>query len=196
MVLIPFSPTTQPIARMKLLPLLCIVPTAAAKIQPRSGAWDGNAPYNASGSVLVPSYDLSKPASEQTGERPNWNLTRRLKYNATAHDIGHASILLDPDHREDPDDRRTNRAIKGWERLHFFLQGSPRNNTDPVKADCSETLSPDCMAIIKKAGAEFDNINQEDQDACDFTFEGGSCEYFFGPRFLQFLLEIKSMNVL
>ncbi|KAJ6780483.1 hypothetical protein PWT90_08428 [Aphanocladium album] len=154
---------------IKILQLLSVVtPITAVIVRRKGGGWDGAGPYSASGFVLVPAYDLSRQPSEQPGQRPSWEMMQKLRYNATDRDISHASILIDPAHPEDPEDHITNHALDAWGLCSFALQGPVRNSTARVASNCSETLSSDCIRMIKKAGTSCDGFSDEEANAYAF----------------------------
>lgn len=142
--------------------------------------WSGTGPYNASGSISFPAYDLSKPASEQPdhgGHRPSWIWTQRIKYVASLNSMLWTSLLTDPDHLvTDRADNTTNRAIKGWDFCYMSYSGLIRNTTDPVTHDCASSLTPACVDLIKKAGADCHAASDENLNACAIKGQGGSFE--------------------
>lgn len=154
----------------------------ASDLQPRKVPWDGDGPYNVSGMFALPSYDLSKPPAEQSGERPSWNMTQKLRYNETEKVIEFTTGIIDPVHRENPEDHVTNRALEGWDFNYFTLKGPLRNTSEPVQTDCSDMLTPECIGKLQKYGGSLDGTFTNDEEhACLVIFQLGQCTYFTIP---------------
>lgn len=169
--------------KLSMLSVLLVAASATA-IDRRKGntgldflyPWDGMGWFNASGSVSLPAYDLSKPASEQPDDanRPVWIVTERTKYVASRNTILSTSLLTDPEHRVSKADNTTNRALTGWDLSHWFYSGLLRNTTDPVKADCSGGVVPGgCLDLIKKAGAADNEVDDEALNLCSMISHNG-----------------------
>lgn len=165
---------------MKPRTLLSVgTPVAAVITRRRGSGWDGKGPYNASGSVAVPAYDLARSPSEQPSERPTWALSPKLRYNASDLDISYTLTLTDradPDRGAESPGHTHPPVADGWEMCHFLLEAPVRNSTTRVPVDCRETMSPECISMVNKAGASCESLSDEQMQACAVAAHSFVCE--------------------
>lgn len=125
--------------------------------------WNGSGPYNAS-SLLIPlvGFDLSKPWANGQGTPANWTLAQKIRLNSTSGLMYESTYLLE-------DGAHLDKAVEGWFLSVEYFAGPLRNSTDPIKADCSNLLSHQCIRDWKALPW---NITQVPPD-CPIRNEGG-----------------------
>lgn len=169
---------------MRLLPLLAVAATAVRAFgydgddgdEPEyrlAEYWDGQSSYNAS-SPMVPftGFDLAKPATNGHGVPANWTVGQRIMYNTTSkHFFEYTYFLEQGGHAKT--------GLEDWHLGYTHYDGPLRNATEPIKADCSNLLSAECIRMIKEFGVNGGDFDPEDN--CPVVHMGGAGMKSFPP---------------
>lgn len=118
---------------MKPTFLIFLTATAQAAIKAKFGD-----AFNASASVRVLGYNISST----TPTPLNWTVEKRIYENDKANSTEAALYII-------PNNVSLDTTVDGWS-LDWMLATprDSRNNTDPVRRDCTDVISSDCMSRL------------------------------------------------